>query len=233
MKLSVVMPAYNEERTLEAIVALVLATPFEKELLIVDDGSVDETRAIIRRLEAAHPEVRAIYHEKNLGKGGALATGFRAATGDVVVIQDADLEYDPADYGRLMEPIEAGRADVVYGSRFLGGEGERVHFFWHTLGNRLLTGFSNACTGLKLTDMETCYKVFRVDVARKLDIQSRTFAVEPEMTAKFARLKLRVTEVPIRYKNRDYHEGKKIGIKDAFIAAWTIVRWRFSGFGRS
>ncbi len=233
MKLSVVMPVFNEERTLEAIVALVLATPFEKEVLLVDDGSVDRTREIILRLEQEHPEIRAILHKENKGKGGALATGFEAATGDLVIIQDADLEYDPADYPKLIEPIRQGKADVVYGSRFLGGEGERVHFFWHTLGNRLLTGFSNLCTGLKLTDMETCYKVFSVETARKLRIQSRTFAVEPEMTAKFARLGLRVAEVPIRYKNRDYHEGKKIGIKDAFIAMWTIARWRFSRYGPS
>ena len=223
MKLSVVMSVYNEERTLEEIVAQVLATPFEKEILLVDDGSVDQTRAIILRLEQAHPEIRAILHQENKGKGGALATGFEAASGDLVIIQDADLEYDPADYPKLVEPILNGSADVVYGSRFLGGEGERVHFFWHTLGNRVLTWFSNLCTGLKLTDMETCYKVFPVEVARKLKVQSRTFAVEPEMTAKFARLKLRVVEVPIRYKNRAYHEGKKIGIKDAFIAMWT--RW--------
>lgn len=232
MKLSVVMPVFNEERTLEEIVSQVLATPFEKEILLVDDGSIDRTREIILRLEQEHPEIRAILHAENKGKGGALATGFEAATGDLVIIQDADLEYDPTDYPKLVEPIEQGEADVVYGSRFLGGEGERVHFFWHTLGNRLLTGFSNLCTGWKLTDMETCYKVFSVDVARKLRIQSRTFAVEPEMTAKFARLGLRVKEVPIRYKNRDYHEGKKIGIKDAFIAMWTIARWRFSGYGK-
>lgn len=226
------MPVFNEERTLEEIVSQVLATPFEKEILLVDDGSIDRTREIILRLEQEHPEIRAILHAENKGKGGALATGFEAATGDLVIIQDADLEYDPTDYPKLVEPIEQGEADVVYGSRFLGGEGERVHFFWHTLGNRLLTGFSNLCTGWKLTDMETCYKVFSVDVARKLRIQSRTFAVEPEMTAKFARLGLRVKEVPIRYKNRDYHEGKKIGIKDAFIAMWTIARWRFSGYGK-
>ncbi len=232
MKLSVVMPVYNEERTLEEIVKQVLATPFEKEILLVDDGSVDRTREIILALEKEHPEIRAILHKENRGKGGALATGFEQATGDVIIIQDADLEYDPRDYAQLIEPIEKGQADVVYGSRFLGGDGERVHFFWHTLGNRVLTGFSNLCTGLKLTDMETCYKVFPVSVARKLKVQSRTFAVEPEMTAKFARLKLRVQEVPIAYKNRDYHEGKKIGIKDAFIAMWTIVRWRFSSFGR-
>tara|TARA_R110002126_G_scaffold23750_3_gene82925 strand:- start:10462 stop:11151 length:690 start_codon:yes stop_codon:yes gene_type:complete len=228
MKLSVVMPVYNEERTLEAIVAKVLATPFDKELLMVDDGSQDASREIMAKLEAAHPEVRCIYHEQNKGKGGALSTGFQQVTGDLVVIQDADLEYDPDDYGALIAPIEAGEADVVYGSRFLGKQDERVHFFLHTLGNNLLTGFSNLLTGLKLTDMETCYKVFPASVARDMQIQSRTFAVEPEMTAKFARRKLRVVEVPIRYNGRDYHEGKKIGLKDAFIACWAILKFRFT-----
>ncbi len=221
------MPVYNEERTLGAIVQLVLATPFDKEILLVDDGSQDRTREIMLDLESKHPEIRAIFHPENRGKGGALATGFEQATGDWIIIQDADLEYDPADYEGLLAPLLAGEADVVYGSRFLGGKGERVHFFLHTLGNRVLTTFSNICTGLKLTDMETCYKVFSIETARKLQVKSRTFAVEPEMTAKFARMGLRVTEVPIRYNNRDYHEGKKIGWKDAFIAMWTIVRWRF------
>ncbi|MFT7677764.1 MAG: glycosyltransferase involved in cell wall biosynthesis [Planctomycetota bacterium] len=229
MKLSIVMPIYNEENTLEQIVERVLATPFEKELLLVDDGSVDRSREIMGRLEAAHPEIRCFYHEVNSGKGSALSTGFKQVEGDLVVVQDADLEYDPNDYGALIEPIQVGRADVVYGSRFLGRDGERVHFFWHTLGNRLLTGLSNLLTGLKLTDMETCYKVFRSDVARDLDIRSRTFAVEPEMTAKFARRELRVVEVPISYEGRNYNTGKKIGIKDAFIAVWAIVRWRFAG----
>jgi glycosyltransferase involved in cell wall biosynthesis len=229
MKLSVVIPVFNEERTLEAIVAKVLATPFDKELVMVDDGSHDTSREIMARLEAQHPGVvRCIYHAENKGKGGALSTGFREVRGDLVVIQDADLEYDPADYVVLVAPIEAGEADVVYGSRFLGQD-ERVHFFWHSLGNRLLTGLSNVLTGLRLTDLETCYKVFPAAVARDLDIRSRTFAVEPEMTAKFARRKLRVLEVPISYAGRAYHEGKKIGLKDAFIAVWAIVRWRFAG----
>lgn len=227
MKLSIVMPIYNEEATLEEIVKRVLDTPFEKELLLVDDGSADRSRSIMAELEAAHPEVRCIYHVENQGKGAALSTGFQSVEGDLVLVQDADLEYDPADYGTLIEPIEAGRADVVYGSRFLGRDGERVHFFWHTLGNRFLTGLSNLLTGLKLTDMETCYKVFPAAVAKDLNIRSRTFAVEPEMTAKFARRKLRVEEVPISYHGRNYETGKKIGIKDAFIAVWAIVSWRF------
>ncbi len=227
MKLSIVMPIYNEEATLEEIVKRVLDTPFEKELLLVDDGSADRSRAIMAELESAHSEVRCIYHSENQGKGAALSTGFQSVEGDLVLVQDADLEYDPADYGTLIEPIEAGRADVVYGSRFLGRDGERVHFFWHTLGNRFLTGLSNLLTGLKLTDMETCYKVFPAAVAKELNIRSRTFAVEPEMTAKFARRKLRVEEVPISYHGRNYETGKKIGIKDAFIAVWAIVSWRF------
>lgn len=228
MKLSIVMPIYNEEATLEEIVKRVLATPFEKELLLVDDGSADSSREIMARLDEAHPEIRCIYHEANQGKGAALSTGFGQVQGDLVLVQDADLEYDPGDYGVLIEPIQAGRADVVYGSRFLGREGERVHFFLHTLGNRLLTGLSNLLTGLRLTDMETCYKVFPAEVAKDLNIRSRTFAVEPEMTAKFARRKLRVIEVPISYHGRNYETGKKIGIKDAFIAVWAIIRWRFA-----
>ena len=225
MKLSVVMPVYNEERTLEQIVGLVLATPQEKELIIVDDCSADSSREIIERLAAAHPEIRFLAHEKNQGKGAALKTGFAAATGDVVLIQDADLEYDPADYEVLLAPIEEGKADVVYGSRFLGGRYARVHLYWHYLGNRFLTQTSNLFTNLNLTDMETCYKVFKKEIADQLDIRSRSFAVEPEITAKVAKMKARVYEVPISYAGRDYAEGKKIGLKDAFIALGAIVRW--------
>ena len=228
MKLSVVMPVYNEERTLEEIVGRVLATPYDKELVLVDDGSRDRSREIMAQLAERHPEIRCFYHEQNKGKGGALSTGFREVRGDVVLIQDADLEYDPRDYGALLRPILDGKADVVYGSRFLGGSYARVHLFWHYLGNRMLTTLSNMFTNLNLTDMETCYKVFKADVARKLDIKSRTFAVEPEITAKIAKMRVRVYEVPISYAGRDYAEGKKIGLKDAFIAVAAIVRWCFS-----
>jgi glycosyltransferase involved in cell wall biosynthesis len=228
MKLSVVMPVYNEERTLEEIVRRVLAQPFDKEVLLVDDGSKDRSRAIMAELSARHPEIRCIHHEVNKGKGGALSTGFREVRGDVVVIQDADLEYDPSDYATLLGPILEGKADVVYGSRFLRTPVRKVHGFWHTLGNRMLTLVSNMFTDLHLTDMETCYKAFTREVAGKLDIQSRTFAVEPEMTAKIARMRVSVYEVPISYAGRGYHEGKKIGLKDAFIAMWAIVRWRFA-----
>jgi glycosyltransferase involved in cell wall biosynthesis len=225
VKLSVVMPVYNEEKTLEEIVRRVQATPYDKEIVLVDDCSRDGTPAILEKLEREHPNVRVFRHATNQGKGGALATGFSKVEGDVVLIQDADLEYDPADYGALLRPIVEGKADVVFGSRFLGGPYARVHLFWHYVGNRALTLMSNCFTNLNLTDMETCYKVFRRDIADRLRIRSRTFAVEPEITAKVAKMRCRVYEVPISYSGRDYSEGKKIGLKDAFIAFWAIVRW--------
>jgi glycosyltransferase involved in cell wall biosynthesis len=225
VKLSIVIPVYNEEATLEAIVARVQAAPYEKELVLVDDCSTDRSAEIMRGLEARYDNVRCFNHERNSGKGAALATGFSKVTGDVVLIQDADLEYDPKDYPVLLRPIEDGVADVVYGSRFLGGPYVRVHMFWHYVGNRMLTLLSNCFTNLNLTDMETCYKVFRREFAERLDIQSRTFAVEPEITAKVARMRARVYEVPITYAGRDYAEGKKIGPKDAVIALFAIVRW--------
>ena len=225
MKLSVVMPVYNEEATLEKIVAMVQATPHEKELILVDDCSADRSREIMAELEQRYDNVRCFHHEVNRGKGAALATGFAQVEGDVVLIQDADLEYDPGDYTVLLRPILDGKADVVYGSRFLGGRYVRVHLFWHYVGNRFLTLLSNCFTNLNLTDMETCYKVFRREVAQKLDIRSKSFAVEPEITAKVAKMRVRVYEVPISYSGRDYSEGKKIGPKDAVIALFAIVRW--------
>ena len=225
MKLSVVMPVYNEEATLEEIVRRVQDTPFDKEIILVDDGSKDRSREILKTLEERYDNVRVFLHEKNQGKGGALSTGFKNVQGDVVIIQDADLEYDPQDYAVLLRPIEEGKADVVFGSRFLGGPYVRVHMFWHYLGNRGLTFLSNMFTNLNLTDMETCYKVFKREVAEKLDIQSKTFAVEPEITAKVARQKVRIYECPITYAGRDYAEGKKIGPKDAVIAVFAILRW--------
>ena len=228
MKLSVVVPVYNEEATLAELVGRVLEQPYDKEIILVDDGSKDRSREIMAELEAAHPEIRCVYHSVNKGKGGALSTGFANVTGDLVLIQDADLEYDPKDYGVLLQPILDGHADVVYGSRYRKIPVGRVHAFWHTHGNRVLTLLSNMMTDLHLSDMETCYKVFKVDVARRLDIQSRTFAVEPEMTAKIAKMRVRIYEVPISYNGRGYNEGKKVGLKDAFIAIWAIVRWRFA-----
>ena len=225
MKLSVVIPIYNEEATLEELVAAVQATPYEKELILVNDCSSDRSPEIMAELARRHDNVRCFHHEVNRGKGAALATGFQEVQGDVVLIQDADLEYDPADYPILLRPIEDGKADVVYGSRFLGGPYVRVHLFWHYVGNRMLTLMSNCFTNLNLTDMETCYKVFKREVAQKLNIKSKSFAVEPEMTAKIAKMRCRVYEVPISYSGRDYSEGKKIGPKDAIIAFWAIVRW--------
>ena len=229
MKLSVLIPVYNEERTLATLVARVLATPFEKELVIVDDCSRDGSGRILAELAGRHPEIKALRHETNQGKGAALATGLRHVTGDVVLIQDADLEYDPADYGALLKPIQDGNADVVFGSRFLGGAYGRVHLYHHYLGNRFLTTLSNLVTNLNLTDMETCYKVFTADVARRLDLCSKSFEVEPEITAKVARMKARIYEVPVSYAGRDYAAGKKIRPRDGILAVWAILRWGLFG----
>ena len=223
MKLSVVIPAFNEAKTIREIVARVLAVPVEKEILIIDDGSTDGTREILRELDA-RDGVRVFLQPVNQGKGAAVSVGFRHATGDVVVVQDADLEYDPMEYLKLLAPIEQGHADVVYGSRFLGGGARRVLYFWHTVGNRFLTLASNMFTNLNLTDMETCYKMFRREVVQSMTIESRRFGIEPEITAKVARRGYRVFEVPISYYGRTYEEGKKIGLKDAFSALWTIIR---------
>jgi len=225
MKLSILIPVFNEEATLEAIIARVQATPHEKELLIVDDCSSDDSPRILAELAKRWANLRLFRHEVNKGKGAALATALAHVSGDVVLIQDADLEYDPADYVQLLRPIEEGHADVVFGSRFQGGSYSRAHLYHHYLGNRLLTTLSNLVTNLNLTDMETCYKVFRAEVAKKLDIRSRTFAVEPEITCKVARMRVRVYEVPIRYAGRDFAAGKKIRARDGLIAVWAIVRW--------
>jgi glycosyltransferase involved in cell wall biosynthesis len=223
LKLSVVMPVYNEQATLREIVRRVSEVPVEKEILIVDDCSTDGSREILRDLDGKGG-VRVFLQPVNQGKGAAVSVGFRYATGDVVVVQDADLEYDPMELLKLLAPITQGHADVVYGSRFLGGGARRVLYFWHTIGNRLLTLTSNMFTNLNLTDMETCYKMFRREVVQSMRIESRRFGIEPEITAKIARRGYRVFEVPISYYGRTYEEGKKIGFKDAVSALWTIVR---------
>jgi len=223
--LSVVIPCYNERDTIERIVDAVLAAPVAGlEVIVVDDCSQDGTREILRN--QVEPRVaRVIYHERNQGKGAALRTGFGAATGDLVIVQDADLEYDPQDYPRLIEPILAGKADVVFGSRFSGASSVRVLYYWHYVGNRILTTFSNMLTNVNLTDMEVCYKVFRREVIQKIEIEEDRFGFEPEITAKVARLGCRIYEVGISYAGRTYHEGKKIGWKDGVRAVWCILKY--------
>lgn len=224
-KLSVVIPVYNEEKTLENLVNAVLGCGTEIfEIVIVDDCSSDNSRDIISRL-AENPIIRSVFHEKNQGKGAALSTGFKSVKGDVVVIQDADLEYDPSEFSVLIEPIRQGKADVVYGSRFMGGGPHRVVFFWHMVGNKFLTFLSNMFTNINLTDMETCYKMFVVDVLKDIEIEEPRFGFEPEITAKVAKKNCRIYEVGISYSGRTYEEGKKINWKDGFRAIYAILKY--------
>jgi glycosyltransferase involved in cell wall biosynthesis len=221
--LSVVMPCFNEEKTVKQCVDAVLDSPWVSELIIVDDGSTDRTREIISGL--ADPRIHVVLQPQNGGKGSALRTGFAAATGDYVIVQDADLEYEPVDFDKIIRPLEAGKADVVYGSRFAGGEAHRVVYFWHMVGNKLLTLMSNMFTNLNLTDMETCYKCFRREVIQGIDLQENRFGIEPELTGKIAAGRWRVYEVGISYDGRTYEEGKKIGWKDGVRALICIVKY--------
>ena len=232
--LSVIIPVYNEMATLDAILAKVQAAPLPEglamQVVLVDDCSTDGSRDKLKSLAEEHPDWKVCFHDVNQGKGAALRDGFAAASGDIVLVQDADLEYDPSDYPHLLGPILDGHADVVFGSRFLGGGPHRVVFFWHYLGNRFLTTLSNMMTDLNLTDMEVCYKVFRREVLAGITIQESRFGFEPEITAKVAHCKRwRIYEVPIAYYGRGYEEGKKITWRDGFRALWCIFKYRFVG----
>ena len=225
MKLSVVMPVYNELATLRQVVERVLSVPLEIELLCVDDGSTDGSRQILQQLASEHPQIRLLFQPHNMGKGAALHRGIQEATGDFVIIQDADLEYDPFEYKFLLEPLIEGRADVVYGSRFLSSRPHRVLYFWHSVGNWILTLLSNALTNINLSDMETCYKVFRREVIQAIPLEEKRFGFEPEITVKIAKRHLRIYEVGISYWGRTYEEGKKIGWKDGFRALWCLLKY--------
>jgi glycosyltransferase involved in cell wall biosynthesis len=235
VKLSVLVPVYNEERTLEEIVRRICAVPLAKEIIFVDDGSKDRSREILTRLQEenhragdATNQIRVFFQAQNEGKGAALKVALSHVTGDVVIIQDADLEYDPEDYPRLLEPIQKGLADVVYGTRFAGGGAHRVLFFWHSMGNRMLTLLSNMLTNLNLSDMEVGYKVFRAEVLKGIELESKRFGFEPEITMKLAKKHCRFYEVPISYHGRTYEEGKKITWKDGFAALYDMIRFRFT-----
>jgi glycosyltransferase involved in cell wall biosynthesis len=227
VKLSIVIPCYNEVSSIESLLAAVRAAPWsDKEIIVVDDCSTDGSRELLRSLPETSFD-RLVMHEKNRGKGAALRSGIAAATGDAVIIQDADLEYDPREYPTLLAPIVAGEADVVYGSRFIGSQPHRVLYFWHRVGNGLLTLLSNMATNLNLTDMETCYKVFRREIIQSIKIEENRFGFEPEITAKVARLGCRIYEVGISYHGRTYEEGKKIGWKDGVRAIYCILKYNF------
>ena len=246
MKVSIVIPVYNERAFIEEVLLRVQASKIDKEILVIDDKSSDGTRTLLEDLDKAQAEgkrdvlvqngkarlslenIRFLFQSQNGGKGAALRRGFEAATGDIVLVQDADLEYDPKDYGTLLEPIFDGRADVVYGSRFLGGP-QRVHFFWHYVGNKFLTLLSDVFTNLKLTDMETCYKVFRREVLQSIQLKSNRFGLEPEITDKIAKGNWRIYEVSISYAGRSYSEGKKITWRDGFSTLWCIIRFNLFG----
>jgi len=228
MRLTVVIPCYNELGTIDPIIEAVRRAPYaDKEIIIVDDCSVDGTREKLRsEIEGSGRVDRIIYHDRNQGKGAALRTGFKYATGDIVIVQDADLEYDPNEYSRMVEPILSGKADVVFGSRFVGGEAHRVLYFWHRVGNSFLTLLSNMLTDLDLTDMETCYKAFRREIIQSIEIEESRFGFEPEITAKIAKRRdLRIYEIGISYYGRTYKEGKKIGWKDGVRAIYCIVKY--------
>jgi glycosyltransferase involved in cell wall biosynthesis len=226
MRLSVVIPIYNEKNTIEEILRRVEATNMASEIVLIDDFSTDGTRQILQDLKVKKPSMKVLFHEKNRGKGAALHTGFQNASGDIILVQDADLEYNPKEYSTLLEPILSGNADVVYGSRFLGAQ-RRVTMFWHMVANHLLTLATNILFNSILSDMETGYKVFRSELLHGMPLRANRFDFEPEFTAKMLKRKARIFEVPISFNPREYNEGKKIGLKDAFWAVWALLKYRF------
>ena len=225
MKLSVIMPAYNEKQTIEEIIRKVEAVEIDKEIIVVDDASTDSTGDILSRLERELPDLVVVRHEQNMGKGAAIRSALPHVRGEIVIIQDADLEYDPQEYPKIIAPIKSGNADVVYGSRFLGGP-HRVLYFWHYVANRLITTIANALYNVNLNDLETCYKAFRTEAIKALEIKSNRFGFEPEITAKVIKARYRIYEVPISYYGRTYEEGKKITWKDAVVAVYLLIRYR-------
>jgi glycosyltransferase involved in cell wall biosynthesis len=225
MKLSVVTPIYDERATLREVVDRILSVPLEIELICIDDGSRDGSRELLAALQAQHSQIKVLLQPRNMGKGAALRRGIQEATGDFVLIQDADLEYDPKDYPLLLEPLIQGKADVVYGSRFMGGAPHRVLYFWHSVGNWLLTLLSNCLTNINLSDMETCYKVFRREIIQAIPLEENRFGFEPEVTVKVAKRRLRIYEVGISYQGRTYEEGKKIGWRDGVRALWVLLKY--------
>ncbi len=226
MKLSVVIPVYNEFDTIEKLLERVMSVGLADEIIIIDDGSTDGTRKLLQELAPTREIIHLILHETNQGKGAAVQTGFQAATGDLILIQDADLEYDPRDYVTLLQPIREGLADVVYGSRFLGAP-RRVTMFWHMIANKMLTLMTNLLFNSILTDMETGYKLFKSEIIKDIPLRSKRFNIEPEITAKLLKRKVRIFEVPITFNPREYEEGKKIGLGDAFEAVWSLIKYRF------